>query len=88
MNEPKNISKQLLFEILRAVILDFEGANPKYYGISKEICQIGRKLSEALNLRIEQLIQDYMRQGKLKEKWFGKDLGYCLDFANGEEKAQ
>lgn len=64
MNKP-NIPKEICWDILRATMLSFEGADPKAYGFDPEISRIGKNLANALFKRSEKLIQEFKKSGKL-----------------------
>ena len=65
-NSNINIPKEITWDIIRSVMLSYEGAEPKNYGFDAEVSAIGKKLADALYDRVERLIQHYKAAGILE----------------------
>jgi len=51
-----NIHKTLVWNILRATVLEYQGADATFYGYDREIARLGKNLSNALFNKAEKLV--------------------------------
>ncbi len=85
-DQERNIPKELTWDILRCCMISYEGADPKAYGFDSELARIGSQLATALHKRVERLIPEFLKEGKLKHKYFGQPHGKLIFYAEDKNE--